>query len=583
MTHSLTLGSLLLTDTMPDDDHGFVFNVLAEGVGFGVAAGVQEVVTSLMSDGDFVRTRRYGNREVTFAVEMSGPSLAALAHGEAALRREVGRPNTLTWQAPDIFSVPTVFEVVASEMSQTFDDLDELRNRRRYTLTLTCLPFARSLEPVTVEAMVYGTANEVVDTCDVATGWTARRNGAPATATTFWEAGSVSVAELDNATGNPPETWTLIRTGPVDFSATPYLVAELRVVGSDNTRVSCVVDRGLSTERTLPLMELRKMATGAHSKLIWDATGAGTVSTLTFSHTTNLPKHAWQGLFIRLLSRTDVSPGVTVRQPSRIIEVGGTERTPASIHVSSANGTDSLETVIVHTYPEDGSGYAPPLRRWRVGGNSVTPTFDAMSGAYEPIHPNAVRAEVPNSALPSGGYILAARMATDTAGTHRIAWSTSTVAPFGGANLVGGIEDVTFFNANQWIIAPLAFVTLPTIDTTGSAIVTRIDIQRYAGTALINMDEAWLFRAEDDCALTVVGGVPAHLWLDSPSPGSLVPKVWLSGTAERDNMRHPAESLLSGDSHILHPDGTTVFTAAVSNNPQVSATAYPRYHSNAAS
>lgn len=577
MTHSLTLGSLLLTDPLPDDDHGYTFSVLAEGAGFGVAQGVREVVTSLLADGDIVRTTRFGNREVSFAVQIEGPTLGALAHGEAALRAELGRRNTLTWQAPDVLSVPTVFDVVDSEMQQTFDDLDELRRKRTFVVSLTCSPWARSADLVTVDALSVGASTVSIDDGTSAAGWTGSYEGSPAVVSTAWEAGSVGVAELDDAV-TAPDTWTMTRTGAVDFTSTPYLVVEVRTLASDAAppiNVSASADVA-----PLSLLSVRREAGSAYYEMIFDLRGTGATSALTFTHTSRVGD-PWSGMFIRQLSRTSEPPGITARQQARIVDVGGTERTPASIHVQTASGTGSLGQCIVHTCPEDGSGYSPPLQRWRTVGQTRTPDATAFSGTYESINTTSWIAEVPTSALPEGGYVLMARLRAQTAATVTVTWSTSTIFPDATTQegfTVGTVQH-TFDAGNVWNLVKMDALTLPSVRTKAGKV--QIALQVAAASPVVTLDEAWLFREDDDCALTIVETARPHLWLDSPDFDSPVPRVWI-GDGSTTKV-HPGVGLKAMGSHVLSPEGTAVFTAALTDNPSTDATFYRRWHSNAAS
>lgn len=576
--HSLTLGSLLLTDSTPDATHGYVFNVLASGMSTGSGAPVKEIVTSLLADGDLVRITRYGNREVTFSVEITGPTLGAVAHGEAALRSEIGRRNALTWQPPDALSVPTVFDVVTSEMAQTFDDLDELLGRRRtFVLALTCSPDARSADPVTVEALEAGTTTTTVDACDSTSGWSGSRSGAGSPALGIWT-GGVGVVDLDSAVTSP-ETWTLTRTGSVDLAATPYLVIEARTVSPTEQVVAATGD-GV----TLPLLSVRSIDSDGWMEFTY--LGSSVVSELTFTHTSGVDE-VWQGLIVREVTRTDVLPGQTARQLARILAVGGTERTPASIHVQSEDGTDPLTQVIVHTSPEDNSGYSPPLRRWRTADFPSPDTgTDASlySGEYEGIAvaTGGFYAEVPTSALPEGGYTLLARvrLAASPPATVTIFYSTSTIFPDSTTQqgYHNDSEVVTLTDTN-WTLVPLATLSLPSVRTKAGKV--QIVIQASDDAAQVYLDEAWLFREDDDCALTIVDTERPHLWLDSADVDSAVPTVWVGDGG--DTRVHPGTGLLAMGAHVLNPEGTAVFTASLTDNPATDATFYRRWHTNAAS
>jgi hypothetical protein len=572
--HSLTLGSLLLTNSVADEDHDFTFDVLADGATFGVAQGVQEVVRSLLADGDLYRITRYGNREVSFRVQIEGPSLGSLAHGEAALRAEVGRPNLLTWQPPDALSVPTVFEVVASEMAQTFDDLDELKRRRVFVVTLTCGPFARSADMVTVEALVSGTSTVVVDTCDSTTGW-AVADGSPDTLST--SAGAVWAT--DSAGGN--DQMSLRRAASIDVSAHPYFKLEWKANPGSGYMIL-----GISAAANPFPSELRRVALGdGWFRSTWLVEPGDLDSGFQLSYVNTSPSTT-DYLAIREVSKSDVAPGTTPRQQTRIIVVGGTERTPASIHVQPENGTDPLEQIIVHTCPEDGSGYSPPLRRWRTADSSGTEVDSpiTLSGKYESIVSGAggFYAEVPTSALPEGGYALMARIAvTNVAGGDvTIFWSTSTIFPDATTQQGYVNGSITHsFSADGYEMVPIDVLSLPSVRTMAGKV--QIVLQVVSHPDDVVLDEAWLFRVDDDCALTIVETERPHLWLDSAGVSSPVPTVWV-GDGEETTV-HPSEGLKQMGAHVLSPEGTAAFTAALTDNPLTDATFYRRWHSNAAS
>jgi hypothetical protein len=584
--HSLTLGALLLTESQPDADHYFTFTVLADNLGFGVAQGVREVVTSLLSDGDLVRTTRYGNREVSFAVMIEGPSLGSLAHGEAALRAEIGRGNTLTWQAPDVLSVPTAFEVIDSEMSQTFDDLDELRRRRVFVVTLTCAPFARSAEMSTVAAMDSGTTTVVVDTCDATTDWTGTRGGVAEAVSGFYEAGAVAVAEVSNVDGFPPENWTLTRTGSIDLTSTPLLVVEMTTLsakGGAPLEIECYAASSASGS-PLPILAVRKLTDGSgHFQVTFDGTGLGVIAAVTFAHT-SAPGygHTWQGILVRNVSRADVPPSITTRQLTRIIDVGGTERTPCSLKVVPG-AAEALGLAIVHTSPESGRGYSPSLRQWRVSGNPETSETGSLSGLKEAVTGTPIVAQMPIVSLPEDGYALMAYMRSSAVGTFPLTWQARTTVDsiyYGGHE---GVTNAYFPVAGEWTLIPLAVVTLPPVRAAVGGEV-QFNLTRTVVDEEIYLDEWWPFRMGDDCALTIVKSDEASfLWLDSPDASSPVPRVWVSNNSDRSDQRHPGAGVIAQGNHVLTPDGTMVFVASTGIElPALSATYYKRWHSNAA-
>lgn len=580
MTHSLTLGSLVLTDSLPDPEHGYWFEVAAEGTSFGTPEAVLRIVASLLSDGAIVSYDSDGNRVIPIRVRVNGSTLNDVAQGEAALRRESKVSNELTWQPPDNLAPPSVYETHPSPMSLDYSDgwdLDELRRRvRTVRLDLTCSPFARSAEPVTVEAMAAGTTTVTVDSCDSTTGWSGTRSGSGSPALGIWT-GGVGVVDLDSAITSP-ETWTLTRTGTVDLSATPYLVVEARTVSPTEQGVEARADGVV-----LPLLSARALDSDGWTELTY--LGSGSVSELTFTHTSGLAE-PWQGLIIREMSRSDVPPGPTSRQVTRVIEVGGTERTPASIKISARDGVSNLGLTILHTSPEDWTGNSPSLRNsWRTNGNTVTADSTLMSGAWEPLHPDSVGFEVPTSSLPEGPYLLCARLRASTAGTHRIFFTGFTRLPPPNDSVLSGDDDraewIDFPVANEWIFVTLGVMTLPTVRTASGMSV--VGIQRDAGSAAnVDIDEAWLFRIGEDCALTVEDDILSpNLWADSPGQGYPVPTLWMGD--DMSTRSNPGSAPRSRGNHILRPEGTTVFVATSGvENPAVSGTFYRRWHTNAA-
>lgn len=381
---------------------------------------VVESLTSMLADGDIDRVVRHGNRVYVIPCYIEGPDLISVAEAEATLRRELKRQGlVLTHDPGDGFAPASAYEVLTAQMTPERSDTHETHLLRKWTLTLTCAPFARSVDPVEVSAFAAGSTTVSVDTCDVTTGWTGTRGGVPESPTTFWEAGAVSVAEFASATGFPPETWTLTRTGAIDTSTTPYIKAEVKTLSTDGGQpldVSVFVD-GVP----LPALEVSKLADGSgYFRMVFDASAFGSIPSITFTHTSAAGSHKWQGLFVRQVSRTDVAPNITARQVTRLIDVGGTERTQGSLKVSSPDGETALGLTLVATWPEMGVGFSPPLRRWRVSGNGATADSNTYSGAYEPISPSFVAHDVSVSSLPEGTYQLLGLLRSTAGGAHTV-------------------------------------------------------------------------------------------------------------------------------------------------------------------
>ena len=53
--HALSLGSIRLTSSLPDPEHGFWFETYSEGTSFGSSDAVTSVVQTMLADGDLVK------------------------------------------------------------------------------------------------------------------------------------------------------------------------------------------------------------------------------------------------------------------------------------------------------------------------------------------------------------------------------------------------------------------------------------------------------------------------------------------------------------------------------------------------
>lgn len=574
------IGSVALTD--------YPYSVDRESsVDIGEPAMVVEGITSLLADGDLERVVRHGNRVYKLDIYIEGPTLGDLADAEAVLRSELQRTGLeLAHDPGDGFSPVSVYEVQTASLTPARRDDFESHLMRRYTLTLTCGPWARSANLVTVDALVLGSTTPVtVNNADTVTGWTASLAqyitgaGPVSGPLTVTDQGSYLRAQ---GSGQQAEvTLRYAAPTPVAVTTAPYLLVEMSgdgppafriVVGAGDYAATPIMARATTSGTTIYAIDCLALP-------IATTTINGLMATLGKSG------NATVTLNVHDVSQSVALPQVTAKQITRVIKVGGTERTPASIHVESRNGTSPLGLTIVHTSPETGAGYSPPLRRWRTSGNTANSASDTFSGAYENIHANPVVFEVPTSSVPAGDYAYCVALASDTVGTFPITWTAQTrrTTAVNGEAEFSGITPVQFYSVNAWHFVALTPLTLPTMRG-GNESFVRLTLD-YAGANPPNIiyDDAWIFRLGDDCAVSVVNSVPPHLWLDAPGVTSPVPEVRVGTTASAVDSWNPGPSLFSTGSHILNPAGTALFTATREyDNPAASATFYRRYHSNAA-
>ncbi|WP_107768432.1 hypothetical protein [Nocardioides terrigena] len=518
-------------------------------------------------------------REMSLVVGIEGTDLLELAEHEAALAREINKDlNEFTVDPGDGFAPASVFETTAIEATPViYEDGGEQTCYREWRLSIEASPHVRSADPVIAEPLSVGGSPivTVFDTCDSATGWSADVDGVPEGVSTAWEAGSVGVFVFSNPDGDA-DTLTMTRLGDVDFTGTPYLIVDKKNFDPATENLSVLADG-----EDLAVLDTRSIASGRIRYTL--LAPAGTVSRLDFKHSRKAG-NPYLGMYVFDLTKSNIPPGATERQVSRIIPISGTQRTTGSVHVAST-GTASpvLGATIVHIGPEEGSGYSPPLRRWRTAGNTVTTDSTKLSGAREPLKPNPFEARVPTSATPEDDYLLAGFISSSAVGATRIFWTVRTLAPDGSVHseLYSDSTLHNFGAAGPYDFVPLGIVRLPV--GVHNAGITQIQIQQDVGSAAtLTMDEAWVFRVGEESSLTVISEAQEHVWLDTPSLTTGATREWTGTEADRSDAYFPP--LAARGNLILTPDLVSVFVASANASyPDVTIEHYARWHTHAAS
>ena len=124
---------------------GWSMHALAEGADLGNADPIYRELAHQLLDGSVKARTGHGNRKAQFdvVVDAAGAGSIPLALGAAALDLACEHPTTLVFTPPDGLGAATWFEVVAAKADWLFDDLDELRLRRRFRVEIECLPFGQ--------------------------------------------------------------------------------------------------------------------------------------------------------------------------------------------------------------------------------------------------------------------------------------------------------------------------------------------------------------------------------------------------------------------------------------------------------
>lgn len=593
--HRLDIGGLAIP-TPVGDPVGWKINLLADGHSMGSGDPVVKVVAAMFGDGDQEMVERIGNAESSIPVVISAPTLTMLYEGEAALRQVMFRPTLITWTPPDGMAPKTCFVVVASWMTPVPDDLALLRCESKWVLTFRRLPHARSEHPTTIEPLPTPAPTPtivLVDDCNVTGGtgyqWTSSRAGVPGAASTFWEAGAIGPVDLDlDSAVTSPEVWTLTRTGTISFDTgglTRYLVVQARTVSNTADLVAAsATATDFVGSRNLTLVHLRMLSGGYYefTYLLPEEveTGSKALTSVTFTHV-SAPGDVWGGLLVRGVSRTDAPPSAGGgKQVIRTIDVGGTERGPVDLHISSPTSSD-LGHAIIATWQDRGDGFDPSMRRRRANGNAQIDDATTISGQREAIGPTGVNFFVPAASVAPGTYALIGRMRSVNAGTRNIYWQAQTYVE---STVMPGIDsdsfDHTFNTPLQWEIVPIGLMTLPVVAATSGDLFFGIN---HAGSTEVEYDELWLLPADTGCAVTALYVGASHVWLRSPAATTSGPSVMVGDTESGSNARHPGPLLVGEGAHEFEPGRTSVFVATSGDKwPRVGGQSYHWWTLNAA-
>lgn len=546
--------------------------LVAFGTSYGEPENVTDILRSLLTDGDLEVTPRRGNRTVTLPILIEGADLAALGEAEAALWAEVDRArNELYCDPGDGFAAPFVLDVFRGSMVFNRDDEYEKAGYRSYTLTFRALPWPHADVETTVAALSAAASPTTVNVDDGSstTGWTGSANSGSVTVTTA--SGAVKV-QTTTAQAGGGHLVRAIRSGTVDTSATKYIV-------TDWTYGEAGVSLGgganpltlTSGATTYFAVSSAPSPTAGYTRSVFyipDASLAGMTFALTTSATS-----AVRSLTIDNIDRTDAPPVTSVRQLLRSLEVDGSAPTTGSIAVEHA--TSALGDVILYTCPDDGSAYTPACRAYRSSGGTLTsPDSTAASGASETLS-GAVTIDRPNSSLPSGTYLVMARMKRSSAATATITW---TVRQRMNSTDIGSLESHSTSVAltTSFAFVRLGITQLPLMDTaSSSSAVTRITV---AGSSSETLDELYLFNIETGRLTQVACGTGTaaagshsnRLWIDSPSLDNEGLGRYLRGYAADQSDAFSAYPYMEAPGvHEFEPPSVKVFT--VTTNPTTAA------------
>lgn len=570
--HDLILGGF---DLIRGTGDGWWVETIAEGMSFGEAEPNEVIQRTLLQDGDAVTIDRYGNRVITYQVRILARSAAILAKAGALLDAEIGKRSTLTWtppSTPDEDAPPaSVFEVFSSRKSFEFNDLGEVKPGtigRIWTITLTCHPFAREADETVVSAVGPGEppptpSTTTVDECSSIGGWKKVETGLPETVTVV--SGAIRVTK-NSQPAQQSSPVRVRRDGVVNLTGTPYLLVDIKMTSGTVAYLSSTVLRVDDGSPIYPVATGPSPDDNTYTRL-WFLPEVASFSTMTLSVNMIGISTGLRGLGIDKVIRTNVGPYIgSGAQQFRQLQVGGSARALGSLLVE--HETLALGDTLVYTNAEDGSGYQPSCRQYRVAGGSQASDSTAVSGTADALNGGtAFTVEIPAGRVPAGSYAALGRLRAAATGFPGINWNVSSMV---GTTKMGARSGSTTFGltASTWTIQQVANVTLPTVALApGSSSKIRIEL---ASASALEIDELWLFNMTTgdltwvNCgtASPSAGGSSNRLWVDTANLDWPRPAVWLGNAADGSDRRHvlAATEEQSRGTHTFPPGVVNLFT-----------------------
>jgi hypothetical protein len=578
MTANLTLtyGSLNLTSA----PYAIEF-----GADFGAPQNVTQALAFMLQDGEIELTDRTSNRTIQFNVQIEGASLLAIAQAEAALTAEASKGQNTLSVDPGDSGPATVFETFRAQVTWLRDDNGDMQRLRRYAVTIKAMPAGRSAsETVATALAASGTTTTLVDDGSATTGWSATVNGSASTVSTSAGAVFNAVTAVVGAA-----IVRMTRAGSITTSSTKYLVVDWKAqtAGVTVSPLKAFGD-GVALDRVSETVSPTAGYTRTHFYV-----AAASVASLVLESDSTAATSLNRQLVVDNINRTDIKPSLgSAHQLLRSVTVDGSARTQATLVVEHA--TSALGDVLAYVWPEDidgfaGGGYSPPLRQYRVSGGAVTTDSTAASGSWDPLVTSTTTYEIPVAKLPSGNYILMARM-LGSAATHSVTWTATTVLNSVDLGPTFTGTQAVLLGGASYTISTLGRVVLPTRSLgLGSAGVVRVTMAATIGT--VRLDEVWLFNTTVGQLVSVscgtaaptTGGSANRLFIQPATVDTPRPTIFIGTAADGSDAFFP-QTLSSWQRPVFTPPRENVFTVTTNAlDASVTLRHFPRWELNAAS
>lgn len=553
------------------------FAALSDGTDWGNPQSIRRGLFSALADGSASVTDRHDNRTVVVKLQLSAADSAALAGGEAPLHMLSTKQRAeLRWTPPNDFAAPAVFVVVASDLAHDHSsswDLEEKRCRRYYTLTLTCLPFARSIDPVAIEALApFVAAPTTLDTCTSLTGWSDVYGG-----TTFALSGggveilgASAISDTVIATRSSKLTKTIARAKR--YLAVEYELITGQLFNPASGPVTYVVTSVGGAIIAPPLV-------GAEGKwAFYDVSNTlGSITEIRFAFKAPIESPGVTKSLARILTIAESdAPALTAgRQSLRVIPTPGSARADGSLLIESRDATTagagtSLGKVIVYTGPQHDPRMSPT--------RANTPTADATALSGKQYTGTDHVFDRWARDFPPGSYTIWANVKR-AAGSASVDWSINLRAT-NPQNLalvrdLGTITSPSSLVGTGYNLIPLGVMDLPGMgDASASILGLRFFV---TPSTAVSLDELLFFNrtlgsltiADTTNTVGVVESPPgtytttagaSRVWVDAPTLSSQGAVIAGRGVRGGSLPMSLATELLSWEgSHLFTPDATYMY------------------------
>lgn len=536
----------------------------------GVPDAAAQVLTSFLTDGGLEQTTRRGNRTIVLPVLVEGSDLANIAEAENALRLECDKPLNVLYHDPgDGFAEPYRFTVFRGVVTWQRDDNYERAGYRLFSVEFRAKPWPEADTVTVVSSLAAsGSSTTTIDDGTSATGWTAKVNGS--TVSPGVVSGAVKVSATTSAIIPPPRVnIAMTRTGSIDTSSETYIVVDWKAAAG----AAVISFTALGDGKTLPLIAVGPSPTAGWTRSTFQASAAS-VSALAMTLVSSPPVALGTqttSLAVDNITTTDVRPSLgSAMQQVRSVPIAGSAPSVGSLVVE--HETDALGDVLIYTCPDDGLGYVPPCRVYRVAAG--TSEAEAASGAYDSLA-TVIAYDIPVAALPPGEYLVMTRTRGQTDGSSPdSAVMTWTYTPrLNGFDLTAvSTADVAVPTLEDYTLSAVGMATLPSMGVApGPTAVMRLTATVADPGDEIFLDELYLFnltvgrlsRVACGTGAPSSAGLSNRLWFDSPSSDNEGrEEYWFGFAADRSDARSAWGAVAAPTVHEFPPGVLKVFTLA---------------------